>query len=359
MAIEIVRAEDPLKIEHLVAVIYSSPGLGKSSLGFTADRPILLDFDKGAHRAANRKDSVQVRSWKLDIVGIEEEDLKPFKTVIVDTAGRAIEFLSDYIMDRDRGLRRKDGSLTIQGYGVLKTEFGRWIGWLRRQDLDVVLLAHVQESGDGENAKERIDVTGGSKNEIYKMADLMGTIRVDGRRRVIEFDPTEATFGKNPAGFPTTVFANPAREPNLLAQLIANTKEAINAMNDEQKAEYERQTDIRNAFAKYTSAEEFNATAKAMSEAGAARVDKSILMDVARSKEIGWDRDQGCFVDPKPPEDEDKGAEAAQEPGNGADAGTEGETKDSGNAPQDGAEAAQAADASSKPEPDLVDQATA
>ena len=340
MAINITRAEDALRIEHICAVIYSSPGLGKSSLGFTAEKPILFDFDRGAHRAANRKDIVEVESWKESIAPIDEVDLKPFKTVIVDTAGRAIEFLSDYIMDRDKGLRRKDGSLTIQGYGVLKTEFGRWIGWLRRQDLDVVLLAHVQESGDGENSKERIDVTGGSKNEIYKLADLMGTIKIAGGRRVIEFDPTEATFGKNPAGFPATVFASPAREPDLLGTLIAKTKEAINEMSDAQKLEFQRQTDLRNAFMQYESAAQFNKTMNAMKEANAARIDRAILTDCAKAKGIEFAREAGEFVDPDLPEAEAAAEEAAEQAQEQAEAAEQAEAKEDTGQAEDAAPAA-------------------
>lgn len=354
MAIQVVRAEDELRVEHLVSVVYATPGLGKSSLGFTASKPILFDFDRGAHRAANRKDIVRVDTWANSIAPIEDEDLKPYDTAIVDTAGRCIEFLSDFIMQRDKGLRRKDGSLTIQGYGVLKTEFGRWIAWLRRQSLDVVLLAHVQESGDGENQKERIDVTGGSKNEIYKMADLMGTIRIAGGQRVVEFDPTEATFGKNPAGFATTVFPNPAKDPELLATLIEKTKEAINEMSDEQRVEYQRQTDLRNAFSEYASADQFNKTVTAMQEANADRVDKSILMDAAKAKGILWDREDSRFVDPEPKPEEEQAATGAEQQEEAA-----GKEADAAQAEGDAEASATGDEASGEKDGDLLEQQAA
>lgn len=93
MALRITRAADPIKVERINMVIYAAPGLGKTSLAFTADAPLLLDFDRGSYRAANRQDVVQVESW-ADVAGMTGDDLAPFKTVIVDTAGRALDTLA-------------------------------------------------------------------------------------------------------------------------------------------------------------------------------------------------------------------------------------------------------------------------
>jgi hypothetical protein len=62
MALKITRAADPITVDRLNVTIYAQPGIGKTSLAFTAEAPLLLDFDQGAHRAANRQDSVRVES---------------------------------------------------------------------------------------------------------------------------------------------------------------------------------------------------------------------------------------------------------------------------------------------------------
>src|SRR5690606_9551046 len=87
MALKITRATDPIRVERLNVCLYGQPGAGKTSLAFTASRPLLLDFDQGAHRAAGRKDTVQVHHWG-DVAGIAAGDLSEFDTIIVDTAGR-------------------------------------------------------------------------------------------------------------------------------------------------------------------------------------------------------------------------------------------------------------------------------
>ena len=107
----IVRASDPMPVEQLVVCVYAAPGLGKTSLGFTAEKPLLLDFDNGAYRAGNRKDTVKVGAWS-DIEQMTKGDFTPFKTLIVDTAGRALDVLSLDIMQKNPKHGRGSGALS-------------------------------------------------------------------------------------------------------------------------------------------------------------------------------------------------------------------------------------------------------
>ena len=92
MGIKIIPASTPITVSTICVVIYAVPGSGKTSLAQTASRPLLLDFDRGAHRSANRKDTVQVSAWS-DVTAIGADDLNDYDTVIVDTAGRALDTL--------------------------------------------------------------------------------------------------------------------------------------------------------------------------------------------------------------------------------------------------------------------------
>src|SRR5438094_161444 len=116
--LKIIKASEPIKVERINLCLYGPPGLGKSSLAFTAKDPLLLDCDGGAYRAANRKDTVPVSKW-ADIISITAEDLKPYKTVVVDTAGRALDFLTADIIAANPKMGR-GGALTLQGFGELK-----------------------------------------------------------------------------------------------------------------------------------------------------------------------------------------------------------------------------------------------
>ncbi|HHB1600932.1 TPA: AAA family ATPase, partial [Acinetobacter baumannii] len=50
MAIPIITADQTLLVQAIIVYLYADPGLGKSSMGFTAEKAISFDFDRGAHR---------------------------------------------------------------------------------------------------------------------------------------------------------------------------------------------------------------------------------------------------------------------------------------------------------------------
>lgn len=232
MALRIVRSSDPIKVSRLNVCIYAAPGLGKTSISFTADKPLLLDFDRGAHRAANRKEIVQVERWD-DVASITADDLADFNTVIVDTAGRALDVLTADIIRRNPKAGR-GGSLTLQGYGTLKAEFVAWLKHLNSLGKDVVLIAHMDEQRNGDEIIERLDVQGGSKGEIYKAADAMGRLSIRDGKRMLNFSPTDASFGKNPGQLEPLEVPHPDRAPEFLSGVIQQIKERLNALTEEQ-----------------------------------------------------------------------------------------------------------------------------
>src|SRR6185436_2668694 len=166
MPLKITKATDPIEVKTLTTCIIGDPGLGKTSTAFTADKPLLLDFDHGAYRSKNRGDVVEVERW-TDVTSIAQADLAAYRTLVVDTAGRALDCLAADIMDRDPKAGR-GGSLTLQGYGALKGQFTAWLKLMRSFGLDVVLIAHIDEQKKGDDVIVRLDAQGSSKNEIYK-----------------------------------------------------------------------------------------------------------------------------------------------------------------------------------------------
>lgn len=232
MALKITRSSDPITVDRLNVCIYGQPGAGKTSLAFTASNPLLLDFDSGAYRAANRKDSVQIKSWQ-DVAAISADDLAGFDTIIVDTAGRALDSLSSDIIRRNPKAGR-GGALTLQGYGTLKSEFVAFLKLLNGFGKDVVLIAHMDEQRNGDDIIERLDVQGGSKGEIYKASDAMGRIFVKGGTRQLDFTPREGSFGKNPGQLDVLEIPHPDRDPAFLATVIQSIKDKLNTLTEEQ-----------------------------------------------------------------------------------------------------------------------------
>ena len=231
--LKIIRATEPMNVANIVLTVYAAPGLGKSTLGFTAEDPLSLDFDKGSYRACNRRDAVPVIKWS-DVESMTAEDLAPYKTIVVDTAGRALDAMGADIIGKNPKAGR-GGNLTLQGYGELKGRFTQWQSFLRSLGKDVVLICHMSEEKNGDDTMERIDAQGSSKNEIYKSSDAMCRIQVGPNgERFLNFDPREGGFGKNPAQLPRLQFPHPDKNPHFLADVIAQIKGSINKMTEAQ-----------------------------------------------------------------------------------------------------------------------------
>lgn len=293
--LKITKAADPIKVERLNMVIYGPPGLGKSSLAFTADRPLLLDFDNGGHRAVNRKDTVRVTAWP-EVSGISAEDLAPYSTVIIDTAGRALDAItSDIIRTDPKG--HKNGALTLPGYGTLKTRFTTFLKLINSFGKDVVLIAHMDEQRSGDDIVERLDVQGGSKGEIYKAADAMGRMVIAGGKRWLHFSPTDAAFGKNPGQLePLEIphFNDPAFG-SFLAGVIQRTKDRLNELSEAQQEALAEQEWFRDTLPKITDADGINGLLGRASDAGQAC--KGLV--AARAKELGlvFDKAKGEYAE--------------------------------------------------------------
>jgi hypothetical protein len=293
--LKIVKATEPMPIDNVVVTVYAAPSHGKTSLAFTAEKALLLDFDKGSYRAAKRGDAVQVATW-ADVGGMTAEDLAPYSTIVVDTAGRALDALAQDIIANNPKAGRSDGSLSLQGFGTLKGRFAQWQAFLRSLGKDLVLICHMDEQRNGDETLERIDAQGASKNEIYKSSDAMCRIRLDARDgRYLDFDPHQGGFGKNPASLPKIPFPNPAQVPDTLAKVIAQIKDSINRMTTEQ-ADSVKVTELWQKYVQDAKTlDEFNKLIPVLKE----MKNKSITTMVAKAaKDRGYQADKasGLYV---------------------------------------------------------------
>ena len=297
MAIKFVDGAE-VEVGPLVVVIYGPPNMGKTSLALTAESPACLDFDGGVYRAGNKvgKAVLSVDTWG-DVEDITQADLKPYKTLVVDTVGTCLDTLAaDIITNNPKA--GKSGSLTLQGYGTLKGRFKSWLDQIRRFGLDVVLVAHASEEQRGDETVDRIIATGSSKQEVYQQADLMGKLAARGENtRVLTFDPTSTSYGKN-VGLEEYTVLEPEHNPQLLAQIISQARDLLDTRGRWQAEEHDRLVALRTTIEQFTTAIEFNNQMAEMIDVNAKVVDKKILHEVATAQSLSFDHAKGIYADP-------------------------------------------------------------
>lgn len=303
MAVNILKATDPVTINALNLMVYGDPGAGKTSLAFSAETPLLLDFDAGAYRSAFRQDSVPIQSWS-DIEGLDEETLAPYQTIVVDTVGRCLDILAAEIMREEPKYKTRFGQLTLQGYGALKGRFASWLASLRASGKDVVLVAHGKEERKGDELILRPDMTGGSYGEVFKLADAVGYLWMRGKERTLEWDPQERMVGKNPAQLPPVEVPDLHQNPTFLADLIGQIKKAMGSISEQGQAVTEVVDEWRPKIEAAKSAKALNAVVSEIAEANgdipqtAIKQLKALVGQRSRDLGLGWDAEKKSFLPP-------------------------------------------------------------
>lgn len=294
MALKIIKASDPITVNRITVTIYSEPGIGKTSTGSTAEKPLLLDFDEGSYRSKFRKDVVSINQWE-QIAAMDAADLQPYSTVVVDTVGRALDCLTATIVKQNPKLKGYGGALSLQGYGALKSAFVGWIKLLHSFGKDVVLLCHSAEEKSGDQLVTRLDIQGGSKNEIYKVSDAMGRLYMADGKRQLNFSPSEIAYGKNPAQFPILPVPDFEKSGGFLGVLIADIKNKLNQGSAAAVQEQQLLTDWQERLAQIEELHDFNELVHTMSEESP-KV-KGLLIAAGESRGFKFDKKSKLFVE--------------------------------------------------------------
>ena len=255
MALPIITADQALNVSAIITYIYADPGLGKTSLGFTADKAISFDFDRGAHRTGElrRGAVVPVQCWE-DVADLTPQDLAPYNTVVIDTVGAMLESIKTHLLLTANN-RQKDGALKLKAQGLANQTFKQYINTLISLGKDVVFIAHASEDQNGEQIIYRPDLGGKNRNELYRIADIMGYLTTvttgEGKNaRVISFKPSPTHHAKNSGalgGETGEVWVPDLKvNPTFLADVIAQAKEHINTLTPAQLATAKALDDLEN-----------------------------------------------------------------------------------------------------------------
>lgn len=272
MSSSLFRNPSELQVSHTIkALIYGEPGKGKTTLALSAPTPLLLDFDGGVQRVngAFQCPTLQVENWEQvnEALNEIESGSIPCRTIVIDTAGKMLDYMGASIIKDNPKYGKSDGSLTLQGYGVRKTMF---INFLKRVSLmgkHVVFVAHMREDKDGDTRLIRPEIGGSSAGDLIKELDLVGFMSAIGKDRTVFWSGDERFYAKNTCNLPAAhkvlnivdENGNVTGENNFLtlvfAQYEANLKNTANI-----RAKYDKLLDsFSKGIASVTDADTANA----------------------------------------------------------------------------------------------------
>lgn len=292
----IIRANQSFPARPVVLLIYGVPGVGKTSLACTSDNPILIDCDRGADRAALRKDTLVCSRWE-DITA-EKETFKRYNTVIIDTAKAALDdFLYDYAIRTDDASKKNK----LKAYGLIGDEFKKFVSYLRAINADLIILAHAAEDKDGDDRIFYPSVTGQSKDLVQRIADQIGLLSYGAdNSRVLHFQKNHRIVAKDTARLGDLVIPDVSDSiyATAMANIIAATKSRIQERANAQNAALDAVKAAEEAVAGVVDAASADAALKAVNACPAAdaRPLKTRLGAAAKKLNLAFDRASGKFI---------------------------------------------------------------
>lgn len=200
----LIRKPNEIQIQGKIKMlIYGQPGMGKTTMALSAPDPLLIDCDNGVQRVnpAHISDTVQVSSYN-DVLAVLNEDLSPYKSLVIDTAGKLLDFIAAYVINRNPKLGRANGAPTLQGYGEIKAEFSQFCKLVMSKDKHLIFVAHRQTRTEGDETRYVPLFSGSNYDAVVTELDLLGYIEANGNKRTITFNGTSRNDGKNTCNLP-------------------------------------------------------------------------------------------------------------------------------------------------------------
>ena len=193
-------AEMNFSNKNIIMIISGLPGTGKTTLALSAPGVLLIDTDEGMARVnpAHRKDASICKTYEEVLADIKEAQGQ-YKTIVIDTCGALIEYMKDWAMRTDPKASKKDGGFSLQGYGIIKSEFIRLSAELRK-NFNVVYLFHENMTKVDENVFYELVVEGSTRTLVYQPADLAAHLFIQNGKRYLGFTPTEQYSAKSAYG---------------------------------------------------------------------------------------------------------------------------------------------------------------
>ena len=219
------------------AIIYGSPGIGKTTLACSAPRPLLIDFDRGVSRvrADHRVTTVVADTYEEVWNDLQDPMMKEFETIIIDTGGSFVTYLKDWAFRTKPQAKTKAGEFSsLKGFGFVKTEFQNFTNHVKTvMNKNIIYVFHAEEKADKDgNPVQRLLCEGSARNTVWNACDFGGYLQMLGTQRTICFTPEQEYFAKGTHGINGKIavpFLDNKHPNTFMTQLFEQARKNIEA----------------------------------------------------------------------------------------------------------------------------------
>lgn len=294
-------------------MIYAQAGAGKTTLSLSAPKPLLLDFDGGVNRInlshLEGVDIVQVTKWEeIKQLLSSPQDLAPYQTIVPDTVGK----LLDCIITYKCGQRQP----RVQDWSGINAEFLWFTKQLASLNKHIIFIAHRDTRKEGDRTVFIPLLREKTYNTIVTDLDLLGYLEMVSekgvQKRILTFDPTDRSEGKNtclmPATLNVTTIVDKQGRPTaandfIQREVITRYNAMLSQKHELQKAYKSVVTDLSSRIEAITNAEQANEFTKyiaTVQHVGSSK-DEGRRMFAAKVKELGltFDTETKLYSDAK------------------------------------------------------------
>lgn len=193
-------AEMDFSNKNIIMIVSGMPSTGKTTLAQSAPGALTIDTDEGMSRVnpAHRGDASICKTYEEILADLKAAE-GHYQTIVIDTCGALIDFMKDWAIRTDPKASKKDGGFSLQGYGIIKSEFIRLSAELRKK-FNVIYLFHENMTKVDETVFYEIVVEGSARTLVYQPADLAAHMFIQNGRRYLGFTPTEQYSAKSSYG---------------------------------------------------------------------------------------------------------------------------------------------------------------
>lgn len=236
--------------KKIVMIISGVAGIGKTTLALSSPKPLLIDLDKGISRVETRyrTDVDDVDTFDELVEDLRTSDLSPYETIVIDTGGKLLELMKPYVISQDAKNGKRDGNLSLQGYGAIKREFANFIKFVRKLNKHLIIVFHATEVQLADDITGlRIRIEGSSRDDVWDDVDIGGFVEMRGNKRTIGFSNCDRYYAKGTHGihgvydipvldndskntFISDLFAKLISDLNAETSELAKYQEVVNAL---------------------------------------------------------------------------------------------------------------------------------